>query len=151
MPPRTAPTPPLLSFSGHPSVTSLARYARVSPEALRRWQQHRDPATRRPVAPRRAPPPGRSQRFQVVLVVGLLVVGGVEGQGLAQPAHLVGVQHDRGPPGDRRVGLGRVVGGSTLVITCSQHGTMRTGGKCGQCEASEATGKAGRQIELEAG
>jgi integrase len=42
-----ANTSTLLSFSGHTSVTSLARYARVSPEALRRWQQHRDPATRR--------------------------------------------------------------------------------------------------------
>lgn len=29
------------------SVASLARYARVSPEALGRWQQQRDPATRR--------------------------------------------------------------------------------------------------------
>ena len=42
-----ANTSTLLSFSGHTSVASLARYARVSPEALRRWQQHRDPATRR--------------------------------------------------------------------------------------------------------
>jgi hypothetical protein len=28
-------------------VASLARYARVSPEALARWQQQRDPASRR--------------------------------------------------------------------------------------------------------
>jgi integrase len=42
-----ANTSTLLSFSGHTSVASLARYARVSPEALRRWQQQRDPATRR--------------------------------------------------------------------------------------------------------
>jgi integrase len=40
-------TSTLLSFSGHTSVASLARYARVSPEALRRWQQRRDPAARR--------------------------------------------------------------------------------------------------------
>ncbi len=38
--------------------------------------------------------------------------------------------------------------GSTPVITCPQHGTMRTGGTCSQCQA---TRKAGRQIELEAG
>ncbi|MCA1186003.1 MULTISPECIES: tyrosine-type recombinase/integrase [unclassified Saccharopolyspora] len=37
----------LLSYSGHTSVASLARYARVSPEALARWQQDRDPAARR--------------------------------------------------------------------------------------------------------
>lgn len=28
-------------------VTSLARYARVTPEALARWQENRDPAVRR--------------------------------------------------------------------------------------------------------
>ncbi len=38
--------------------------------------------------------------------------------------------------------------GSTPVITCSLHGTMRTGGACSQCQASS---KANRQIELEAG
>jgi hypothetical protein len=37
----------LLSYSGHTSVPSVARYARVSPKALGRWQQQRDPATRR--------------------------------------------------------------------------------------------------------
>jgi integrase len=42
-----ANTSTLLSYSGHTSVASLARYARVSPEALGRWQQQRDPATRR--------------------------------------------------------------------------------------------------------
>jgi integrase len=42
-----ANTSTLLSYSGHTSVASLARYARVSPEALSRWQHHRDPATRR--------------------------------------------------------------------------------------------------------
>ncbi|MGH3810956.1 MAG: hypothetical protein ACRDUV_00680 [Pseudonocardiaceae bacterium] len=35
----------LLAFFGHTSVASLAPYARVSPEALARWQQARDPAT----------------------------------------------------------------------------------------------------------
>jgi integrase/recombinase XerC/integrase/recombinase XerD len=43
-----ANTSTLLSYSGHTSVASLARYARVSPEALARWQQQRDPARRRP-------------------------------------------------------------------------------------------------------
>jgi integrase len=43
-----ANTATLLSYSGHTSVASLARYARVSPEALARWQQQRDPARRRP-------------------------------------------------------------------------------------------------------
>lgn len=38
--------------------------------------------------------------------------------------------------------------GGTPVITCGTHGTMRTGGACTQCQA---TSKAGRQIELEAG
>jgi hypothetical protein len=42
-----ANTATLLAYSGHTSVTSLARYARVSPEALGRWQQQRDPARRR--------------------------------------------------------------------------------------------------------
>ena len=37
----------LLAFSGRTSVTSLARYARVSPEALAHWQDGRDPARRR--------------------------------------------------------------------------------------------------------
>jgi integrase len=41
-----ANTSTLLSYSGHTSVASLARYARVSPEALARWQQQRDPARR---------------------------------------------------------------------------------------------------------
>ncbi|MGI8816953.1 MAG: tyrosine-type recombinase/integrase [Pseudonocardia sp.] len=42
-----ANTSTLLAYSGHTSVASLARYARVSPEALARWQQTRDPAARR--------------------------------------------------------------------------------------------------------
>ncbi|MCM3885645.1 site-specific integrase [Frankia sp. R82] len=42
-----ANTSTLLSYSGHTSVASLARYARVSPEALARWQAGRDPARRR--------------------------------------------------------------------------------------------------------
>lgn len=42
-----ANTSTLLAFSGHTSVASLARYARVSPEALQAWQQERDPARRR--------------------------------------------------------------------------------------------------------
>jgi len=42
-----ANTSTLLSYSGHTSVASLARYARVSPEALGRWQARRDPAARR--------------------------------------------------------------------------------------------------------
>lgn len=42
-----ANTSTLLSFSGHTTVTSLSRYARVSAEALARWQADRDPASRR--------------------------------------------------------------------------------------------------------
>jgi integrase len=42
-----ANTATLLAYSGHTSVASLARYARVSPEALARWQQQRDPSRRR--------------------------------------------------------------------------------------------------------
>jgi integrase len=42
-----ANTSTLLAFSGHTSVASLARYTRVSPEALARWQEARDPAARR--------------------------------------------------------------------------------------------------------
>lgn len=42
-----ASTATLLAYSGHTSVTSLARYARVSAEALGRWQAGRDPAKRR--------------------------------------------------------------------------------------------------------
>jgi integrase/recombinase XerC/integrase/recombinase XerD len=42
-----ANTSTLLAYSGHTNVASLARYARVSPEALTRWQAHRDPDRRR--------------------------------------------------------------------------------------------------------
>jgi integrase/recombinase XerC/integrase/recombinase XerD len=42
-----ANTATLLAYSGHTSVASLARYTRVSPEALSAWQQRRDPAARR--------------------------------------------------------------------------------------------------------
>lgn len=42
-----AATPVLLAYSGHTSVRSLARYARVGPGALAQWQAQRDPATRR--------------------------------------------------------------------------------------------------------
>jgi integrase len=42
-----ASTSTLLAFSGHTSVVSLARYARVSPKALGQWQAQRDPARRR--------------------------------------------------------------------------------------------------------
>jgi integrase len=37
----------LLAYSGHTSVASLVSYARVSAEALARWQEGRDPAARR--------------------------------------------------------------------------------------------------------
>ena len=40
-------TPMLMARSGHTSVRSLARYARVSTEALARHQAGRDPARRR--------------------------------------------------------------------------------------------------------
>jgi len=42
-----ASTPMLMAKSGHTSVTSLARYARPSAEALAHWQAQRDPARRR--------------------------------------------------------------------------------------------------------
>jgi integrase len=42
-----ASTSTLLAYSGHTSVRSLARYARVSAEALGNWQAQRDPARRR--------------------------------------------------------------------------------------------------------
>ncbi|MGH8922302.1 MAG: tyrosine-type recombinase/integrase [Acidimicrobiales bacterium] len=42
-----ANTSTLLAFSGHTNVASLARYARVSPAALARWQARRDPHRRR--------------------------------------------------------------------------------------------------------
>ena len=42
-----ANTSTLLTYSGHTSIASLARYARVSPAALARWQETRDPAARR--------------------------------------------------------------------------------------------------------
>jgi integrase len=40
-------TPMLMARSGHASVRSLARYAKVSVEALQRHQAERDPARRR--------------------------------------------------------------------------------------------------------
>jgi integrase/recombinase XerC/integrase/recombinase XerD len=42
-----ANTGTLLAYSGHSSVASLARYTRVSPDALSRWQAERDPHRRR--------------------------------------------------------------------------------------------------------
>lgn len=42
-----ANTGTLLAYSGHSSVASLARYTRVSPDALTRWQASRDPHRRR--------------------------------------------------------------------------------------------------------
>lgn len=39
--------PMLMTKSGHTSITSLARYARPSAEALARWEAERDPARRR--------------------------------------------------------------------------------------------------------
>ena len=42
-----ANTGTLLAYSGHSSVASLARYTRVSPDALTRWQAGRDPHRRR--------------------------------------------------------------------------------------------------------
>lgn len=42
-----ANTGTLLAYSGHASVASLARYTRVSPDALTRWQARRDPHRRR--------------------------------------------------------------------------------------------------------
>ena len=42
-----ANTGTLLACSGHTSVASVARYTRVSPDALARWQARRDPHRRR--------------------------------------------------------------------------------------------------------
>jgi integrase len=42
-----ANTGTLLAYSGHSSVASLARYTRVSPDSLTRWQGRRDPHRRR--------------------------------------------------------------------------------------------------------
>jgi integrase len=42
-----ANTSTLLAYSGHTSVSSLARYTRISAEALTRWQESRDPGRRR--------------------------------------------------------------------------------------------------------
>jgi integrase len=42
-----ASTPMLMAPSGHTSVRSLAKYSRVSAEALGRWQAETDPAARR--------------------------------------------------------------------------------------------------------
>lgn len=42
-----ASTPVLMKLSGHTSVRSLAKYARVSDEGLRRYQADSDPAARR--------------------------------------------------------------------------------------------------------
>lgn len=41
------PTPLLMTKSGHSSIRSLAPYARPSIEAVTRWHDERDPATRR--------------------------------------------------------------------------------------------------------
>ena len=42
-----ASTPMLMALSGHSSVRSLGKYARVSAQALARWQAETDPAARR--------------------------------------------------------------------------------------------------------
>jgi integrase/recombinase XerC/integrase/recombinase XerD len=44
---RGTSTPMLMARSGHTSVRSLAKYARVSAEALARHQAEHDPASRR--------------------------------------------------------------------------------------------------------
>lgn len=51
-----ASTPMLMALSGHTSVRSLVSYARVSAEALGKWQAERDPAARRnnSISPRRS-------------------------------------------------------------------------------------------------
>jgi integrase len=41
------PTPMLMTKSGHASIRTLSRYSRPSVDALARWQDQRDPATRR--------------------------------------------------------------------------------------------------------
>ncbi len=56
-----ANTSTLLAYSGHTSVASLARYARVSPEALSRWQAGRDLAGRRNDGGSRREPPMAEQ------------------------------------------------------------------------------------------
>ena len=47
-----ASMPMMLALTGHASVRSLAKCARVSAEALGRWQAERDPARRRAEARR---------------------------------------------------------------------------------------------------
>jgi len=42
------PAPMLMTKSGHASIRTLSRYSRPSVEALASWQDHRDPAGRRP-------------------------------------------------------------------------------------------------------
>ncbi|MEV0044852.1 tyrosine-type recombinase/integrase [Nocardia rhamnosiphila] len=42
-----ASTPMLMALSGHTSVRSLVKYAKVSAAALGRWQAETDPAARR--------------------------------------------------------------------------------------------------------
>jgi integrase/recombinase XerC/integrase/recombinase XerD len=46
-----ASTPVLMKLSGHTSVRSLAKYARVSDAGLRRYQADSDPAARRRTGP----------------------------------------------------------------------------------------------------
>lgn len=46
-----ANTSTLMAYSGHTSVASLAKYTRVSAEALGAWQAERDPAARRGYVP----------------------------------------------------------------------------------------------------
>ncbi|MFD4432437.1 tyrosine-type recombinase/integrase [Nocardia sp. NPDC058497] len=48
-----ASTPVLMKLSGHTSVRSLVKHARVSDEGLQRFQADRDPAARRRRLPRR--------------------------------------------------------------------------------------------------
>ena len=42
-----AEVPMLMAYSGHTSVASVAKYAKISPEKLGAWQDGRDPAARR--------------------------------------------------------------------------------------------------------
>jgi hypothetical protein len=56
-----ANTSTLLAYSGHTSVASLARSARVSPEAPARWRQQRDPARHRLILAAILRPGPRSQ------------------------------------------------------------------------------------------
>jgi hypothetical protein len=120
-----ANTSTLLAHSGHTSIASPARYARVSPAALGRWQESRDPAAR-----------GRWTGSARRLRWGGVVGGGAGGEGAAAvvPAPGVAAFLDRYGGDEKDDDRGRPMTSRTR----SSGPGPRAGHRTGRCTAGSA-------------